>query len=256
MNRMSGCRQVATHSNRLLRRRRLPDAVMIAVVLGHTAVLARAADQSAIIDEVLVTGSHIVRPLEDATGPTAIVGQEDFERGPTESLGETLQRLPMQTGHTDNSNNNFADGATRINLHGLGPERTLVLLNGRRFVFGGLGADASVDIDSIPLSLVERVEVLASGASTVYGADAVAGVVNVITRKDCSGVEFSGSYALSDRSDGERSAAQVVFGHNFASGNLSAGIEHAEQSGVGQSARDYSAHVESLAGPDGPVVRT
>ena len=256
MHGRSRCTPVTAHSNDCLQRSghtRLSGAVVIALLAADLAVAAPADE---IIDEVLVTGSHIVRPLDDATGPTAIVAQEDFERRPAQSLGETLQRLPMQTGYTENANDNFGDGATRINLRGLGAERTLVLLNGRRFVFGGLGADASVDIDSIPLSLVERVEVSANGASAVYGADAVSGVVNVITRKDFSGVEFSGGYAISEHGDGDSSSARIVFGHNFARGNLSAGVEHAEQSVVGQSARSYSAHVESLAGPDGPVVRT
>lgn len=208
------------------------------------------------LDEVLVTGSRIDRSLNDVTGPTLVIGPEDFERKPIASAGEVLQALPMQTGYTINGNDNYGDGTTRIDLRGLGPERTLILLNGRRFVFGGLGADASVDIDTIPVSLIERVEVSASGASTIYGADAVAGVVNVITRQDFSGVQFEAGYGLAEQGDGDVMRGQALFGHNFARGNLSFGLEFAEQQGVGQADRGYSAQVESLASPEGPVLNT
>jgi iron complex outermembrane recepter protein len=98
------------------------------------------------LQEVIVTGSRIARPMDEATGPVTVIDTVDLARLPADSIGEILQRLPLQNGATMNTNVNVAgdgsirgDGSTRINLRGLGPERTLVLLNGRRFVFGGLG---------------------------------------------------------------------------------------------------------------------
>ena len=154
------------------------------------------------LEEVVVTGSRLVASVEQATGPVTILDRTDLERGLPDSLGEVLQSLPLQSGATQNLNNNDGDGSTRINLRGLGPERTLVLLNGRRFVFGGLGADASVDLDMIPLSMIERVEISTSGATSIYGSDAVAGVVNVITRQNYSGFETGGTYHVSEHGDG------------------------------------------------------
>ena len=85
--------------------------------------------------------------------------------------------------------NNGGDGSERIDLRGLGPQRTLVLLNGRRFLNGGIGADSSVDLTSIPVAMIDRVEVLTSDATAIYGADAVGGVVNIITRDKFHGLE-------------------------------------------------------------------
>src|ERR1700732_1313626 len=141
------------------------------------------------LNEVIVTGSRIPRSVTEQTGPVIVVTAADIERMGSDAISEVLQALPIQTGMTQNTNDNNGDGSARINLRGLGAERTLVLLNGRRFIFGGLGADSSVDLNTIPISLIDHVEIFGSGASAIYGSDAVAGVVNVITRKKFSGVE-------------------------------------------------------------------
>jgi outer membrane cobalamin receptor len=158
------------------------------------------------LSEIIGTGSRIARPLEESNGPVTVVEPADVSRIPGKSIGEILQALPLQNGATMNTNVNVAgdgsirgDGSTRIDLRGLGAERTLVLLNGRRFVSGGLGADASVDLNTIPLAMIERVEIAASGASAIYGADAVAGVVNIITRRD-----YSGAVGWTSAADGRR----------------------------------------------------
>ena len=142
-----------------------------------------------VVDTVIVTGSRIRSDAGESTGPVTVMSNEQLNRGGNDSLGKVLQTLPYNTGAPTNTNvNNGGDGSTRVALRGLGPQRTLVLLNGRRLPNGGIGADSSVDVDSLPLSMVERVEVLTTGASAVYGADAVGGVLNVITR---SGFEAS-----------------------------------------------------------------
>src|SRR4029079_7141432 len=98
--------------------------------------------------------------------------------------------------------NNGGDGTTRISIRGLGANRTLTLLNGRRVVSGGSGANTSVDLNSIPLAMVERVEVLKDGASAVYGSDAIGGVVNIITRNDFNGTEATIYTGRSDKGGG------------------------------------------------------
>ena len=205
------------------------------------------------LDEVVVTGSHLTRSTEEATGPVTVLDRGDLSGGTPDSLGDVLQSLPLQNGATQNLNDN--DGATRVNLRGLGAERTLVLLNGRRFVFGGTGADELADLDMIPLSVIERVEISTSGATSIYGSDAVAGVVNVITRRNFSGLEITSTYHVSERGDGAVSSGHALFGATSRAAISSSGsILH--QDGVLQSARAYSSHVKSLAAPNGPVVDT
>jgi iron complex outermembrane recepter protein len=244
--------------------------VRVSMVAGIAAVIAPAFTRSqetadiaaSQLEEVVVTGSRFARPMEEATSPITILGPADLARVPGDSIGEILQALPLQNGATMNTNVNVAgdgsirgDGSTRVNLRGLGPERTLVLLNGRRFVFGGLGADASVDLNTIPLAMIDRVEISASGASAIYGADAVAGVVNIITRRDYSGVDVGGDYRLTERGDGAVRTAHAVVGFDIDRGNVMLGAEFTEQDAVSEGARSYSAHVESLL-QNGSVVDT
>jgi outer membrane receptor protein involved in Fe transport len=214
------------------------------------------------LQEVIVTGSRIPRPMDEATGPITVIDALDLARLPADSIGEILQRLPLQNGATMNTNVNVAgdgsirgDGSTRINLRGLGPERTLVLLNGRRFVFGGLGGDASVDLNTIPSSMIERIEISPSGASAIYGADAVAGVVNIITRRDYSGLDVGTDYKLTERGDGAVRSVHALAGFDIDRGNLMFGAEFSDQDAVNEGRRDYSAHVESLL-QNGTVVDT
>jgi outer membrane receptor for ferrienterochelin and colicin len=131
----------------------------------------------------VVTGSRIRRKDLTTPAPVTVITREQMVTSGRVSLGDFLQTLPEQGNATNTQVNNGGNGATRIALRGLGPARTLVLVNGRRFVAGGNGADSSVDLNSIPASAVERIEVLKDGASSVYGSDAIAGVVNIITRK-------------------------------------------------------------------------
>ncbi len=236
---------------------RIGEAAVFGALLtaGTLAAPARAAPEQA-LDEVVVTGSRLTRSTEEATGPVTVLDKADLERGIPDSLGEILLSLPLQNGATQTLNDNDNDGATRVNLRGLGPDRTLVLLNGRRFVFGGTGADQSVDLDMIPLSMIERVEISTSGATSIYGSDAVAGVVNVITRRNFTGLETSGAYHVSERGDGAVRTGHALFGADSARGNFIVGLEYLHQDGVLQSARAYSSHVESLAAPNGPMVDT
>ena len=210
-----------------------------------------------VVDTVIVTGSRIRSDAGESTGPVTAMSNEQLNRGGNDSLGKVLQTLPYNTGGPTNTNvNNGGDGSTRVSLRGLGPQRTLVLLNGRRLPNGGIGADSSVDVDSLPLSMVERVEVLTTGASAVYGADAVGGVLNVITRSGFNGLELGVQGSQADRGDGTISRAQALFGTDIGSGNWMLGADYVEQEGVSQGAREYSAVPLVIESTDGTRVAT
>jgi outer membrane receptor protein involved in Fe transport len=140
-------------------------------------------------EEIFVTGSRIRRKDLTTPAPVTVISKEQVVASGKVSLGDFLQSLPEQGNATNTSVNNGGDGSTRIDLRGLGTARTLVLLNGHRVVPGGTGANASVDLNTIPTAMIERIEILKDGASAVYGSDAIAGVVNIITRKHFSGAE-------------------------------------------------------------------
>lgn len=153
-------------------------------------------------DVITVTGSRIKRKSIATAAPVSVIDIEDIQAVGRPSLAEVLQRLPSAANAINLQFNNGGNGAARINLRSLGTERTLVLVNGRRFVYGGDGADASVDLNAIPTSIIERVEVLKDGGSAVYGSDAIAGVVNIITRTDFDGVEANAYSSITQEGDG------------------------------------------------------
>ena len=155
-------------------------------------------------EEIVVTGSRIRRKDLTTPAPITVINKEQLQASGKVSLGDFLQTLPEQGNAINTAVNNGAqrNGSTRVSLRGLGSDRTLVLLNGRRFVPGGPGADAAVDLSSIPTAAIERIEVLKDGASAVYGSDAIGGVINLITRKRMNAVELSGLTGTSTHADG------------------------------------------------------
>ncbi|MGE0828649.1 MAG: TonB-dependent receptor [Hyphomonadaceae bacterium] len=152
-------------------------------------------------DEIVVTGSHIRGTPEDAALPVDVFGREDLAAAGNPTLLEFTRNLPASQGINSESNqygSNRLEGLGNVNLRGLGPGRTLVLINGQRqapagFSVAEFGAQQFVDTNSIPMAAVGRVEVLKDGAAATYGSDAVAGVVNFITRSNFEGFEISGS---------------------------------------------------------------
>jgi iron complex outermembrane receptor protein len=142
----------------------------------------------------------------------SVITRDDLAASGRATLGDILQSMPGQSNAANAQVNAGGDGTTRLNLRGLGAPRTLVLLNGRRIVAGGPGADAAVDVNAIPLPVIERVEILKDGASTSYGADAVGGVVNLITRSRFDGAEASLLTSTSQHGDGTEYAASFVTG--------------------------------------------
>jgi iron complex outermembrane recepter protein len=181
---------------------------------------------------ITVTDSPIEHELFTGRAPVSVVTRADLAASGRATLGEILQALPAQANGANAQVNAGGDGTTRINLRGLGAPRTLVLVNGRRMVNGGSGADESADITTIPLAMVERIEILKDGASMLYGADAVGGVVNIVTRPQFDGTDVTLLTSASQRGDGIEYDASAVTG--FASEHrnsylvLSAGYQHHE----------------------------
>jgi iron complex outermembrane recepter protein len=194
------------------------------------------------LDELIVTGSRIPVRAEDEILPITILDATDLARGGLDSLSKIMQTLPMSASSVPNTNvNNGGDGSARVDLRALQPKRTLVLLNGHRLPDGGIGGDDSVDLNSIPTALIDRVEVVTTGDSAVYGADAVAGVVNFITKSNYSGIDISAEQSRSYRNDGGITTLSLTAGHELFGGQWIVGGEYVDQHPVSQAARAYSA---------------
>ncbi|HEX7802835.1 MAG TPA: TonB-dependent receptor [Pseudoxanthomonas sp.] len=198
-------------------------------------------DEAKTLDTVQVTGSHIKRLQISGVGPVTVVDAEVIERSGATSVETLLQRLPASAGFAGSQTNAYwaenGYGTTQVNLRGLGINRTLVLLNGRRMVNGGTGANSSVDLNVIPVALIERIEVLKDGASAIYGADAVAGVVNIITKKGFDGAEASVRYGQTFEGDGEESSFDLAWGTTSDRGSLMAGLSYSEGGTVNMASR-------------------
>jgi iron complex outermembrane recepter protein len=176
-------------------------------------------------EEIIVTGSRVRRKDLTTPAPVTVFTRQQLEESGRVTLGEFLQLLPEQGNAPNFQLNNggstySADGSTQINLRNLGVTRTLVLVNGRRMVPAGVGASTAVDLNTIPIAAVENVEVLKDGASAIYGSDAIAGVVNVITRKSFNTTQATAQYGVSQRGDAETFDASVTTGTSGPVGNL------------------------------------
>ncbi len=191
-------------------------------------------------EKVVVTGSFIAGTPEDAALPVDVLTAGELKLEGSPSITELIRNLGVSSGvdgQTNQFSSNGLEGTSNVNLRGLGPGRSLVLLNGRRQVFHpyGVGEQAQlfVDTNMIPSAAIGRIEVLKDGAAALYGSDAIAGVVNFITRDDLEGLELSGSFETFDGSDGEYdlSAAFGLQGDNW-SWITSAGYQFRSETGL------------------------
>lgn len=187
--------------------------------------VAEAAEERLELQKYEVTGSRISRVDTEGIAPLAVFDREDLERSGATTLNEFIRDMVFSSAGTidESITQGFAPGTSGIDLRGLGTHRTLVLLDGRRLplfpfpqeIDGYDGSRSLVNINSIPLAAIERIEVLKDGASAIYGADAVAGVVNLITRKDMDGVEASMQYGMTSEGDGEEGKLSAVAGKHW-----------------------------------------
>src|SRR5687768_16391351 len=156
---------------------------------------------------IVVTGTLIAGSREDAPAPVDVIAAEELEAQGNPSMLELTKRLPASAGVLGDASqfdirSQFNEGVASINLRGLGPQRTLVLLNGKRIVATGSGNLPLVDVNLIPMGAVGRIEILKDAAAATYGSDAIAGVVNFITRTNQDGFLASADYRWVDGSEG------------------------------------------------------
>ncbi len=237
--------------NKILTAIKLSLLTAASLGLAPTIVHAAEAESQATVERIEVTGSRIRRSQLEGANPVQLVGKEEIDKMGLASVGEVLQTLTASAGAASNTqNNNGSDGATRFSLRGIGEQRTLILINGRRVVAGGAGADTSVDLNAIPVSMIKRIEVLKDGASAVYGSDAIAGVVNIITRNDFDGFEINTTTGVTGEGDGEQLGFDLTYGSSSARGNTVLSFGYHQQKSIFMGDRDFSEY-ELRAYPDG-----
>jgi len=174
------------------------------------------AEAAAPVEEVVVTGSRLSTPNETSISPITSVSAVDLQNTGLTRVEDVLNNLPMVFAGMNSTTSNGADGTASLDLRGLGPQRTLVLVNGRRLGPGTADGRNFSDINQIPAALIERVDVLTGGASAVYGADAVAGVVNFILNTHFEGVKVDAGYHFNEHSnDDQDGVASLVTAHNY-----------------------------------------
>ena len=170
------------------------------------------------VEEIIVTGSRIKRRDFTSPSPIATIDQDSITTSGQFTLEETLNRMPQVVPDLSKTANNGSDGTARVNLRGFGAGRTLVLLNGRRIAPSGVGS--AVDINNIPQALIDRVEIITGGASTVYGSDAIAGVVNFITKDNFEGLGIDVGGQTTFEGDAQSYDLTLTYGHNYDNGNV------------------------------------
>jgi outer membrane receptor protein involved in Fe transport len=197
------------------------------------------------LDEIVVTGSRIATTNLQSASPVQIFSAEDIRVSGVANIQDLLVKNPaVGAPALSRTNSNFlvsSAGVATVDLRNLGTDRTLVLVDGRRFVSGVPGSQA-VDLNAIPTAFIERIDILTGGASSIYGSDAVAGVVNIIYKKNFEGVEFDAQYGESSEGDNETYQLNLTMGTSTADGrgNVMAHLGYSDQGAVYSRDRDRS----------------
>ncbi|HMO44024.1 MAG TPA: TonB-dependent receptor plug domain-containing protein, partial [Phenylobacterium sp.] len=225
----------------------LGGAVVVALAAPAAAQTATTAPTGEIaVQELVVTGSRIRQQDFVSPNPVSTLSGEAIERSGVTNVTDLMQNAPALVGSTDrqdfaNAANRGSVGLNLLNLRNMGSKRTLVLMDGRRHVAGQPGT-AAVDTNAIPVALIDRVEVLTGGASAIYGADGVSGVVNFITKRNFDGLDIRTQYGWSDLGGGEDGFVSVVGGRNFMDGraNLTIGLEYGNTDALAPQDRSFT----------------
>src|SRR5689334_4434208 len=225
-------------------RRRRPWALVSSLLIGATAQAQQASLKD--LEVVVVTGSYIEGTAEDTALPVDVFTADDLQMQGSPSMVDLVKSIPAVQGVLGESNQFTAGqttGSSNINLRGIGAVRTLVLMNGRRIAPSPTGN--GVDTNLLPMAAIGRIEVLKDGAAATYGSDAVAGVVNFITKTNVEGLTLDASYSYIDGSDGDYDA-NVTWGHRTDNWNfmVAGGYRHRSEINTTER-RDWA--VRSLA---------
>ncbi|WP_345779007.1 TonB-dependent receptor [Lysobacter sp. S4-A87] len=218
----------------------LPAGIAIALAPAIAGAQESSDKGATTLDRIEVTGSRIKRADIETSQPIFSLSREDISAQGLTSIGDVIQRISAGGSTLNSSYNNGGNGETRVSLRNLGSSRTLVLVNGKRWV-GGTGLGGAVDLNTIPTAAVERIEVLKDGASTIYGSDAIAGVVNVILRQDFDGAEANAYLGQYDKGDGERQSYDFTIGSSGDRWNAMLGVGYVKEEPVFAGDREISA---------------
>ncbi len=236
----------------------LTKAIRLALVFGAAATAGVASNANAVeeaqveeVERIQVTGSRIKRSDMETASPVTVIDASAIAASGVTSIDGILQSMTSVGGAMTNPGiNNGSGGNASVNLRGLGSNRTLVLVNGRRMIASGTGAASTVDLNTIPVSMIQRVEVLKDGASAVYGTDAVSGVVNVILKKDYEGAELNVQIAQSGEDDADETNLDFTIGASNDKGNIVFGAQYTDRGEAKQADRKFS-ECPIAEGPDG-----
>jgi outer membrane receptor protein involved in Fe transport len=215
---------------------------LVAVAAQPTKAWAQAAPAAPVsTEEVVVTGSRLKVNNATSENPVTVITAEDIAKTGSQTVEDVLQRLPaIGASGIYATTNNGGEGASCTDIRNLGITRTLVLVNGRRFVHSGIFGVDCVDLNNIPLDLVERIEVLKDGASAIYGADAVAGVINIVLKKNYNGTVVHADGYISTHGDDRTGVLGFTTGHNFDHGNVTVSVDYLNREPVAQINRAWA----------------
>lgn len=226
-----------------------PLALGLALISTPSFAQDEAADEDS-GEAIIVTGSRIARPNLDSNSPVAVVTGEQTTANADVTLDTFLNTLPgVNPAGTTTSNNPGNGGQSNINLRGLGSNRNLVLINGRRPMVSA--SDQTVDLNTIPQGLIERIDVTTGGAGAAYGADAIAGVVNMILKDDFEGLDLRATYSNSiPETDAREYQISGTIGGNFADGrgNIAFSAEYSKRQSLIKAQRAFASQATSTTG--------
>ncbi|MBB4131946.1 TonB-dependent receptor [Xanthomonas sp. 3075] len=247
---MSPSRFAPLSQCRVSRRRPLIDAIVLALSIASAPAFAQQSAETddgatQTLDRVNVTGTHLRRVDAETASPVIVVDRQRIEDSGQSTLGQLLQQLPAMSGFMPGPalNSGFSHGRALVSLRNLGPQRTLVLVNGHRMAgpASSVASAPGVDVNAIPVAMVERVEVLTDGASSVYGSDAIGGVVNIILKDKYDGFAATADYAQSTHGDANSRTLGVEWGKSWDRGGLILGLSRTSMNPVFNSDRRYAA---------------
>jgi outer membrane receptor protein involved in Fe transport len=229
---------------------------MASTMIGGSALMALsaapafAADTPSTVQEVVVTGSRIPQPGLTSVSPLSVVNNQEVKLQGTTNAEDLINNMPQVMASFGTMESNGASGTATVNLRGLGTNRTLVLIDGKRVQPGDAGTGSAADLNQIPASLIDRIEIVTGGASAVYGSDAIAGVVNFIMKKDFEGVRLDVEYKFNQHNqhDSRMQAENAAGGFPFPTGSITDGQTWQTTIVMGANSPDGKGNVTAYAG--------
>jgi len=220
--------------------------LFLVLIIACSSGMAAERDKGQVLEEVVVTGTHIKHRSFKGPSPVRVLDRSELDAQGAPVIADVVKNLTINTGsefNNDSNTQNQSSGTAQMNLRGLGLGSTLVLVNGRRQTLSATIADDGstfVDINSFPMVMIERVEILEDGAAATYGSDAVAGVVNFITRSDFEGFEIGGSFQSTTEDSQQDYDVNVIYGVSGPRTHVVAGLNYFERSELKATERDFT----------------